>query len=92
MSSAKTHSIAIPTELEAEMTPAVHRFVESLLQRIGELEARNEELQRQGKGKTSQNSSLPPSTKHPHAKPKSRKRKSKKKRGGHLFDQIPLED
>jgi len=52
MASAKPHSIAIPTELEAEMTPAVHRFVESLLQRIGELEARIKELQRQGKGKT----------------------------------------
>ena len=33
-------------------------------------------------GKTPQNSSLPPSTQHPHAKPPSRKRKSKKKRGG----------
>ena len=32
--------------------------------------------------KTPQNSSLPPSTQHPHAKPASPKRKSKKKRGG----------
>jgi len=29
-----------------------------------------------------QNSSLPPNTQHPHARPQPRKRKSKKKRGG----------
>jgi len=33
-------------------------------------------------GKTPQNSSLPPSTQHPHAKPVPKKPKSKKKRGG----------
>ena len=82
MSSAKPHPTAIPPELDAEMTPAVRAFVQSLLRSIGELEARIEELQRQAKGKTPQNSSLPPSTQHPHAKPPSRKPKSKKKRGG----------
>ena len=82
MSSAKPHPTAIPPELETEMTPAVRAFVQSLLRRIGELEARSEELQRQVQGKTSQNSSLPPSTQHPHAKPKPQKPKSKKKRGG----------
>jgi transposase len=74
MSSAKPHPTAIPSELDAEMTPAVRAFVRSLLARIGELEARL--------GLNPQNSSLPPSTQHPHAKPPSRKRRSKKKRGG----------
>ena len=82
MSSAKPHPTAIPPELEAEMTPAVRAFVKSLLAYISELETRIAELQRQIKGKTPQNSSLPPSTQHPHAKPPRRKRKSKKKRGG----------
>jgi transposase len=82
MSSAKANPLAIPPELDAEMTPAVRAFVQSLLARIAQLEAHVEQLQRQGKGKTPQNSSLPPSSQHPHAKPAPRKRKSKKKRGG----------
>jgi len=82
MSSAKGNPLTIPPELDAEMTPAVRAFVLSLLARIAQLEAELQELRRQMKGKTPQNSSLPPSTQHPHAKPKSRKRKSKKKRGG----------
>ena len=53
-----------------------------LLAEIAELKARIEELERQVKGKTPQNSSLPPSTQHPHARPQPPKRKSKKKRGG----------
>ena len=74
MSSTKPNSPAIPPEVEAEMTPAVRAFVESLLDRIAKLEARL--------GLNPQNSSLPPSTQHPHAKPASPKRKSKRKRGG----------
>jgi len=73
MSSDSVNPLAIPPELEAEMTPAVHAFVEALLDQIAQLE----------KGqKTPQNSSLPPSTQHPHARPQPLKRKSKKKRGG----------
>jgi len=50
-------------------------FVESLIDRIENLEARL--------GLTPQNSSLPPSSQHPHAKPPRPKRKGrKKKRGG----------
>ena len=64
----------IPPELAAEMTPAVRAFVESLLDRIDTLETRL--------GKTPQNSSLPPSSQHPHAKPAPRKAKSKRKPGG----------
>ncbi|HEY0981720.1 IS66 family transposase [Schlesneria sp.] len=77
----------IPAELLAEMTPAVRAFVESLLasmelQRV-RMQAEIDELKAQVKRLTPQNSSIPPSTQHPHAratpKPKS---KSKKKRGG----------
>ena len=68
MSSAKPDPLTIPPELEVEMTPAVRVFVESLLERIRKLEAKA--------GLTPQNSSLPPSTQHPHAKPAPRKRKS----------------
>lgn len=80
MLSSKIESITIPPELEAEMTPAVRAFVGLLLDRIARLEHRVEELERGTK--TPQNSSLPPSSQHPHAKPQSPKRKSKKKRGG----------
>lgn len=64
----------IPEELAAEMTPAVRAFVETLLARIDELEARLK--------KSPHNSSLPPSTQHPHAKPARGKPKTKRKRGG----------
>lgn len=65
----------IPPELAAEMTPAVRAFVETLLARIAVLE---EQVQK----RTPQNSSLPPSTQHPHAKPVAPQVKSKKRRGG----------
>jgi transposase len=61
---------SLPPELQALMQ-AVIEYYEG---RIAELEARL--------GKTPQNSSLPPSSQHPHAKPDRRKRKSKKRRGG----------
>ncbi len=98
MSSANPNPPAIPPELEAEMTPSVRAFVGSLLVKIAKLEAELDELRQQVKGKTPQNSSLPPSTQHPHARPASRKRNSKKKRGGqpghpkHERALIPTED
>ncbi len=49
---------------------------------LAELQARVEELERQGKSKTPQNSSLPPSSQHPHARSQPPRHKSKKKRGG----------
>jgi len=73
MSSAQPHPLTIPPELEAEITPAVRTFLEMLLDRIAQLEREQ---------KTPQNSSLPPSTQHPHARPQPQKRKSKRKRGG----------
>jgi len=57
------------------MTPAVRAFVESLLARITELEGRL--------NKTPQNSSLPSSSRHPHAKPvPPAKPRSPRKSGG----------
>ena len=62
------------------MTPAVKAFVDALIDhyegRLADLESRIQKL-------TPQNSSLPPSTQHPHAKPKRTQRDGKKrKRGG----------
>src|SRR5664280_897481 len=80
MSSHNSKPITIPPELEAQMTPAVRAFAGILMDRIAKLEARVKELER-GR-KTPQNSSLPPSSQHPHARPQPQRRKSKKKRGG----------
>ena len=55
--------IAIPPEIEAEMTPTVKAFVAQLIARIEKLEKQVQKL-------TPQNSSIPPSTQHPHARPK----------------------
>ena len=72
----------IPPELLNEMTPAVRAFVEVLLLRNAELEKRVEELEAK-LAKNSRNSSRPPSSEHPHAKPLPQKKpKSKRKRGG----------
>jgi len=59
--------------------------VRLLLARIAELEAQVAELRGQVaelRGKTPQNSSQPPSTTHPHAKPPSVKSKSQRSQGG----------
>jgi len=75
-------SPAITEEVIARQPPEAQAIIRALLAEIAELRARIEELERQGKSKTPQNSSLPPSTQHPHAKPNPPRRKSKKKRGG----------
>ena len=72
----------VTEEIIARQPPEAQAIIRLLLARIAELEARIEELERQVKGKTPQNSSLPPSTQHPHARPQPPKRKSKKKHGG----------
>jgi len=80
--SEKRTQITIPPELAAEMTPAVRAFVDVLLARIESLEAEVAELKRR-LDINPQNSSLPPSSQHPHAKPPKQKRKpSGRKRGG----------
>lgn len=69
------------------------RQIAFLSARVAELEAKLEALS----GKNSSNSSLPPSTTHPHAKPPSAKPKSLRRRGGqpghdqHLRELIPSE-
>ena len=78
-----TRMSEIPPELLAEMTPAVRVFVESLLIQMSDMQAEIDELKTQVKRLTPQNSSVPPSTRHPHARPIPKpKPKSKKKRGG----------
>lgn len=68
---------ALPPEFQA-LLRAVIDFYEA---KVAKLEARVAELEAQ-LGKTPKNSSLPPSSQHPHAKPAPRKPKSKRKRGG----------
>ncbi len=77
-------SLEITEEIIARQPPEAQAIIRALLAEIVELRARIEELERRGKGKTPQNSSLPPSTQHPHARPQPPRRKSKKKRGGQL--------
>ncbi len=73
-------------------------IIRVLLAKIAKMEAKVEETRQPVQSKNPKNSSLPPSTRHPHAKPASRKRKSKKKRGGqpghskHERPLIPTED
>jgi transposase len=74
--------VGITEEIIARQPPEAQAIIRLLLAKIVELQARIEELERQAKGKTPQNSSLPPSTQHPHARPQPPKRKSKRKRGG----------
>jgi transposase len=90
---------AIVTEEVIErQSPEAQAIMRSLLLEIAKLQTELEELRRQVKGTTPQNSSLPPSTQHPHARPKPRNRKSKKRRGGqpghpkHERPLIPTED
>jgi transposase len=90
----------IPPELGAEMTPGVRAFVELLLQRIESLEVQVAELQAElaAVKKTPRNSSLPPASEHPHAKPVPQQPKSTRKQGGqpghpkHGRALIPTED
>ena len=72
----------VTEEWIARQPPEARAIISALLAKIEELEAELRELRGQVKGKTPQNSSLPPSTQHPHAKPERKKRKSKKRRGG----------
>jgi len=73
------------------MTPAVKAFVLSLLDRLEKAEATIKKL-------TPENSSIPPSTVHPHAKPKRKPAAKKRKQGGqkghkrHQRDLVPSED
>ncbi len=68
-------SLEITEDLIAKQSPEAQAIIRLLLDRLAELEARL--------GKSPQNSSLPPSAQHPHAKLKRPQRDGKKrKRGG----------
>jgi transposase len=75
----------ISAELLAGLDPDARRLIRALVEyyerRIDQYEARIAELERR-LGMTPANSSLPPSSQHPHAKPAPKKPKSKRKRGG----------
>ena len=72
----------ITEKIIARQPPEAQAIIRALLADNADLKARIEALERQAKGKTPQNSSLPPSSQHPHARPQPPKRRSKKKRGG----------
>ena len=73
-------SLGITEEIIARQPPEAQAIIRLLLAKIAELESRIEQLQR---GRTTpQNSSLPPSSQHPHAKPAPPKGTSKRRRGG----------
>ena len=97
----KPPHLIIPLELEEEMTPAVKAFVllariEELEAKVQELEAKVEKLTKRDSKPTPDNSSLPPSSYHPHARSKAPKRKGSQKPTGpqpghpkHDRDMIP---
>lgn len=66
----------VSEELLARQPPEAQAIIRVLLAKLAELEARL--------NKTPRNSSLPPSSEHPHAKPAPAKDKSGKKAGGQL--------
>lgn len=88
----------VTDEIIARQPPEAQAIIRLLLTKIASLEAELEELRRHVKDVTPQNSSLPPSSQHPHAKPAPPKRKTKRKRGGqpghkkHERTLIPTED
>jgi transposase len=75
-------SPVITEEIIARQPPEAQAIILALVAENAELRTRIEELERQVRGRTPQNSSLPSSTQHPHARPQSPRRKSKRKRGG----------
>ena len=71
----------VPEEVIARQPPEAQAIIRMLLARIEALEADVAELKRR-LGMTPKNSSLPPSSQHPHAKPAPPEPKSNKKPGG----------
>lgn len=101
----RSAKLEITEELIARQPPEAQAIINALLARNAELETQLNELQAQLNdlkaklNKSPENSSLPPSSQHPHAKPPKGKGKgSKKKRGGqpghprHQRPLIPSED
>jgi len=69
-----SQELLVTEELISRQTPEAQAIIRLLLAKLAELEARL--------NKTPRNSSLPPSTEHPHAKPVPHKEQSGKQRGG----------
>lgn len=69
--------VLITEEVIARQPPEAQAIIRILLARLAAMEAEIAALK-----KTPRNSSLPPSTEHPHAKPTPQKEKSGKKQGG----------
>ena len=74
--------IQIPPKIEAEMTPTAKAFVLTLMARIVQLEAQVLLVSAQVQKLSPRNSSLPPSTEHPHAKPPRKPKSGKKRKQG----------
>ena len=72
-----SHDDLISEEVIARQPPEAQAIIRILLAKLAAMEAEIAALK-----KTPRNSSLPPSTEHPHAKPSPRKEKSGKKQGG----------
>lgn len=76
----------IPDDIDAELSPKAKKFFYDLIddyeRRIDKLTKRVEKLEMMLAKLTPRNSSTPPSTVHPHAKPVSTKTASPRKRGG----------
>jgi transposase len=88
-------SVEVTEELIARQPPEAQAIIRALLAQVAALTKAAADLRQQAAdlkrqvadlearlNKSPQNSSLPPSTQHPHAKPASTKPKSKRKRGG----------
>ena len=75
-------SSVVTEELIARQSPEAQAIIRLLLAEIQELKSQLLDVQSQLRKLTPQNSSLPPSSQHPHAKPIPPKSKSKRKRGG----------
>src|SRR5882724_10379076 len=74
----------VTEELISRQSPEAQAIIRLLLARIAEQDRRITALEAEvaAMKKTPRNSSLPPSTEHPHAKPAPQKEKSGKKPGG----------
>jgi transposase len=82
-------SLPLTDEQLAKLGPEAQAIIRALLAEIKRLTARVAELEGR---KTPQNSSLPPSTQHPHAKPPGKSKSSRKRGGqpGHPKHERPL--
>jgi len=79
-----SHKVLISEETIARQTPEARAIIRLLLERIAEQDRRIAALENElaALKKTPRNSSLPPSSEHPHAKPPRSQKGSSKKQGG----------